>query len=116
MGFYDIVSNLNENLDKYLDLDDRIIYLNTNFILNMAGFPDELKEKLKKSKAILDRLLNRQLYKLARKCIIKANNQKTVQQAMQELQKAMNNNVTSDDFTIAVIIFLLLNFRKLTKN
>ena len=113
--FYKIVGDLKNNLDSYLELDDRVLFLNTNLVLNLMSPNDELKLKsFRKCSDLTKRLQTRKLYKIVSKKIVTKNllksNSKDVIKTLIESKAVLADSLCPEDIGLVVrrIKFLLV--------
>ena len=105
--FYKIVGDLKNNLDSYLELDDRVLFLNTNLVLNLMSPKDELKLKsFRKCSDLTKRLQTRKLYKIVSKKIVTKNllksNSKDVIKTLIESKPVLADFLCPEDIGLVV--------------
>jgi hypothetical protein len=108
--FYKIVGDLKNNLDSYLELDDRVLFLNTNLVLNLMSPNDELKLKsfihFRKCSDLTKRLQTRKLYKIVSKKIVTKNllksNSKDVIKTLIESKPVLADSLCTEDIGLVV--------------
>lgn len=70
VGFYDIAKDVVGQLDRYLDLDDRVLlWVNKSFLPHLNLDENQL-ESLQAARQLVERLETRRLYKLLSRTII----------------------------------------------
>lgn len=105
-GFYEIAKDLDNKIEDYLNLDDRILYAAGSMLMSKLNITKEQQKDLEKSKEIIDRLESRKLYKLIAYEIV-SQEKYSVKKATENLIVQMNNNISKEDF---VITELKLNY------
>jgi hypothetical protein len=100
--FYKIVGDLKNNLDSYLELDDRVLFLNTNLVLNLMS-PNE---SFRKCSDLTKRLQTRKLYKIVSKKIVTKNllksNSKDVIKTLIESKPVLADSLCPEDIGLVV--------------